>query len=73
MTSAMKASMKPATVKSAVMRRSSMEECMGASVPRRRCMQVAREVGCCMPAYALAMKVTTLPAYIVAINDISTV
>ena len=73
MTSAMKASMEPAPVKSAVMRCSSMEECMGASVPRRRRVQVAREVGCSMPGKTSAMKVTTVPAYIVAINDISTV
>ena len=69
MTPAMEAAMEPATV----MRRSSMEECVGASVPRRRRVQMARQVGCRMPGKASAMKVTTVSAYIVAVNDISCV
>jgi hypothetical protein len=70
--------MEAATVKPSVMNRSavkptSMEECMGASVSRRRRVQVARQVGYRVPGEASAMKVTTLSAYIVAVNDISSV
>jgi hypothetical protein len=73
----MAAAMTPSMEAAGVMSRSGVEEGVGASVPRRRRMQVAGRVGCSVPGNASVVNMTTVTGnvsvFAVSVSNFSTV